>query len=290
MRYKILNSIIKGVGSLPFGILYALAAFLYFLVYYVVRYRRKIVRKNLTECFPEKSDKEIKQIEKKFYHFFADNMVETIKMAAISHHEMRKRMKFTNIDEINRLLDSGKSVALFLGHYGNWEWISSMPLHLPHHVTAAQIYHKLADADFDRIMLQNRARMGATNVEMRKTARFITSQIAEGKLSIVGFIADQAPKERDIHYFLPFLNHSTPVLTGVEKIVKHYGFEAWFVDVKRVGRGRYEATYVKMHSDPASLPDFELTDIYYRMLEDMIRRDPTLYLWTHKRFRNAKKL
>ena len=155
---------------------------------------------------------------------------------------------------------------------------------------AALIYHKLRNKTFDRLMLHIRGRMGAVNVEMRQTARYITGLIAEKRECIIGFIADQSPKKREVRHFTSFLKHPTPVLTGPEKITKHYGFDAWFVKISRVKRGYYEAEFVRMTPDPKALPDFELTAVYYRMLEDTIRENPELYLWTHNRFKHARPL
>lgn len=290
MMYHLLSFCLKLLSRTPFCVLYCLSDCLYYLLYYVIRYRRAIVRKNLTECFPEKSEREVKQLEKKFYRFFTDNMLEGCKLATISPEEISRRMKFTNVEAVNAVLREGKSVSLYLGHYGNWEWVSSMPLCLEKSAVAAQIYHKLRNEDMDRLILHNRGRMGAVNVEMRKTARYVTEQIAAQKVCIIGFIADQSPRKKEVRHFLPFLHHRTPVLTGTEKITKHYGFEAWYLDVRRVKRGYYEAEYVRMHDDPQSLPDFELTAIYFRMLEQAIRRSPELYLWSHNRFKHAEAL
>lgn len=287
MTYHLLSFFMKLLAVLPFSVLYFLSDCVYYLIYYLVRYRRAIVRKNLTESFPEKSEQEIILIEKKFYKFFTDNIFESFKMATISRTEMSCRMKFKNIDAVNSVLNEGKSISLYLGHYGNWEWISSMPLHLKEGVVAAQIYHELHNDDMNRLILNNRGRMGAVNVEMRKTARYINELSIQNRVSIIGFIADQSPKKQDSRYFIPFLNHNVPVLTGTEKITKHYGFEALFIKVRRVKRGYYEAEFVKMHDNPKSLPDFELTSIYFSMLEDMIKAAPELYLWTHNRFKHA---
>lgn len=287
MTYHLLSFFMKLLAVLPFSVLYFLSDCVYYLIYYLVRYRRAIVRKNLIESFPEKSEQEIILIEKKFYKFFTDNIFESFKMATISRTEMSCRMKFKNIDAVNSVLNEGKSISLYLGHYGNWEWISSMPLHLKEGVVAAQIYHELHNDDMNRLILNNRGRMGAVNVEMRKTARYINELSIQNKVSIIGFIADQSPKKQDSRHFIPFLNHNVPVLTGTEKITKHYGFEAWFIKVRRVKRGYYEAEFVKMHDSPKSLPDFELTSIYFNMLENMIKVAPELYLWTHNRFKHA---
>ena len=290
MTYHLLSFFIILLSCLPFGVLYILSDFLYYVVYYVIRYRRKVVRKNLTESFPEKSEQEILCIEKEFYHSFVDIILESCKLASISKNEMKRRMTFKNVDYVNTVLRNGKSIALYLGHYANWEWCSSIPLHLDKNVIGAQIYHKLSNKNMDRLMLDIRERMGAVCVDMHKTARYVTEISAEKKISMIGFIADQSPRKKDSRYFLHFLNHNTPVLTGTEKIVKHYGLEAFFLSVKRVKRGYYEAEFIQLHDNPKSLPDFKLTDIYYQMLEKCIIENPELYLWTHKRFRHAERL
>lgn len=288
MTYHLLRFFFKLMSRLPFSVLYVMSGGIYVLLYHVARYRRKIVRKNLTECFPEKDLKEIRDIEKKSYRFFSDNIVESFKMSAMTPEEMGRRMRFTNVEEVNSVLRSGRSVALYLGHYGNWEWISSMPLHLEKSAVAAQIYHKLRNKAMDRIMLEHRGAHGAVNVDMYRTARYITELSADKRTSIIGFIADQSPKKREVRHFLQFLHHRTPVLTGTEKITKHYGFDPWFVRIRKVRRGYYEAEFVHMHDDPKSVPDFELTRIYYEMLEQAIREKPELYLWTHNRFKHAE--
>ena len=270
--------------------MYAISDLLSLLLYYIIRYRRKVVRQNLTECFPEMTIKEIKYIEKRFYRNFTDYIVETCKMMSMSEKTMRKRMTFTNMSDINDVLSQGRSVALFLGHIFNWEWISSIPLYLIDEVAPAQIYHKLNDESINRIILESRARCGCTNVEMHKTARYITQLISQKKVSITGFIADQSPRRKEIQHYLHFLNHETPVTIGTEKIVRHYDFDAWYVETKKIKRGHYEATFVKMSANPKCLSEFELTEIYYKSLERNIVSQPDLYLWTHRRFKFAKVL
>ncbi len=290
MMYHLLSFLLKLISYIPFRALYVLSDGLYYILYYIIRYRRKIVRKNLTESFPTLKGKEILQVEKKFYRYFTDQVLESCKMATISPEEMKKHMKFTNIEAANAVFKEGKTIALYMGHYGNWEWISSIPLWVAEGVTSVQIYHKLRNDNTNRLILNMRERLGAISVEMRKTARYITEISHTNQVSVIGFIADQSPKKKEVRYFLPFLHHRTPILVGTEKIVKHYGFEAWFLDMKRVKRGYYEAELIRMHEEPASLPDFELTEIYFRMLEKMIQERPELYLWTHNRFKHATKL
>ena len=290
MTYRLLSWFWKLLSYTPLRVMYILSDGLFYPLYYFVRYRRKIVRKNLVESFPEKSLQEIIKIEKQFYRFFVDMIFEMCKMATISPKEIGKRMKFTNIEAINAILQQGKSISLYAGHYGNWEWVSSMPLHLEKNIIAGQIYSRLRNKAVNRLLLHNRERMGAICIEMKETARKINEYIKNQRVSIIGYIADQSPMKRDIRHYVPFLNHHTPVLIGTEKLTKRYGFEAWYLNVKRQKRGYYEAEFIRMHENPQSLPDFELTDIYYRRLEQTILQQPELYLWTHKRFKHAQKL
>ena len=289
IKYRILINLLTALAHLPLKVLYAFSDIAYFFIYHVIRYRRKTVRHNLEMVFGTADRERIIAIEKKFYRFFADMILESCKLASVSPEEIRRRMKFTNVEAVNSMLKQGKSVSVYLGHYGNWEWVSSMPLWLENGVTGAQIYHKLRNKDMERLMLHIRGRMGAVSVDMHKTSRYITGLVNSRQVCVVGFIADQSPRWQEARHFLPFLHHKTPVLTGTEKITKHYGFEAFYLDVKRLRRGYYEAEFTQLHGNPRALPDFELTTLYFRRLEQAILRQPELYLWTHNRFKHAER-
>lgn len=286
--YYLISTIIKVLSYIPFWALYVLSDIMYYPLYYIIRYRRKVVRKNLTESFPEKSHHEILSIEKNFYHYFMDMILESTKMASISPDEIKKRMKFVNVNKTNELLDQGKSVDYFMGHYCNWEWMTSIGLWIKDDVVCAQVYHKLINHTFDNIIKQMRERMGNICVEMRETARFVANMASQNQPCMVALIADQSPKRKQIKHYVKFLNHTVPVLVGPEKITKHFGHIPVFVNVKRVKRGYYECEFIPLHDNPSSLPDYELSDIYFKHLEDEIRRQPECYLWTHNRFKYAQ--
>ena len=287
IKYYLLKGMWRLFSFIPLPVMYVLSDLLFYPLYYWIRYRRKITRKNLTESFPEKSRQELTIIEKRFYRFFIDFMFEMCKMASLSEQEMRRRMQFTNIKEINRVLENGKSISLFIGHCGNWEWVSSMPSHLPKNIVAGQIYHRIRNQAVDKLLLHNRSRWGAHTIEMKETLRWINTQASKGQVTITGYIADQAPRRSDTQHYVRFLNHWTPALTGAEKITRKYGFEAYYVDIERKRRGYYEAHFVRMSERPQSLSGFELTDIYFNLLEQTIRKHPENYLWTHNRFKHV---
>jgi len=292
MSYNLLQWAWRILSCIPLWMMYVLSDGIFYLLYYFVRYRRKVARKNLTESFPEKSEKEIVAIEKRFYRFFIDLMLEMSKLMSFSKKEMAKRMYFTNIEVLSEVLQQGKSVSLYMSHHGNWEWVSSLGMHLnrENKIVAGQVYKALHNKNVDKLLIYNRERMGSVCVEMNQTLRWIDNQVKNNVASLTCYVADQSPRKSQIQHYVPFLHHCTPAFIGAEKITKRYDFEAWYLDVRRIKRGYFEATFVRLHDDPKSLPDFELTDIYYRHLEQTIRRQPELYLWTHNRFKYAQKL
>lgn len=276
------------LSHLPFGVLYALSDILYYPLYYVIRYRRRVVRRNLTSCFPDKSQSEILEIERRFYHFFVDMMLETCKLASLTPTELRQRVRFTNPELITDALAEGQSVATYLGHYCNWEWMSSIGLWLHEGDVCGQVYHRLRSDAMDTLMRQLRERCGSTCVEMRQTARFVAKMQAEHRPCLIALIADHSPKRRDIRHYTRFLHHNTPVLIGPEKLIKHFDYKPLFATSRRVGRGYYEVEFSLLHPDPTSLPDYQLSDLYFERLEVEINAQPEYYLWTHNRFKYAQ--
>lgn len=287
LSYYVFLFLVRMLSYIPFGLLYVLSDILFFPFYHIVRYRRKIVRKNLTESFPDKGIDEIIRIEKKFYHFLIDMALESCKLNSVTPEKLRSRMKFTNMEKVNEMLAEGKSVSAFLGHYGNWEWITSIGLWLHKDAVAAQIYRKLRNQPMDKIMRRARERMGTICVERHNTIRFMANAATDNRPRLIGFIADQSPKRREVKHFIPFLNHKIPVLTGSEKATKHYGYCAVFIGMRRVKRGYYECEFSSLHDNPESLPDYELTNLYFQRLEYEILQHPEFYLWTHNRFKYA---
>ena len=169
--YYLLLAVCYPLSLLPFWVHYIFADILYLLIYYVDRYRVKVVRKNLKSAFPEKSEEELRRIEKDFYQWFCDYIVETIKLMTINRKEMKRRMAFKNPEALDEAVASGQSVALYLGHLCNWEWVSSVPLWVKPDTWCGQIYHPLENKDFDRLFLKIRERMDAHCIAMQDTLR-----------------------------------------------------------------------------------------------------------------------
>lgn len=277
------------LSLLPLKVLYFFSDLLYIPLYYGIRYRGKIVRKNLVESFPDKNLKEIRCIEKKFYHFFCDYLVEVIKMFSISQKEMKRRMVFTNLDEVRAELERNdkKFCFLYLGHYCNWEYIASLSAWIPG-MHGGQIYHRIYNQAFDELFLRLRGQFGGESILMKDTLRRILTLRKQDKKVMIGFISDQLPKWENMNHWTYFLNHDTSFFIGAERIAKQVDAALYYVDVERVRRGYYRATFHLMTLHPKEYPDYELTDMYAHMLERMIQREPAYWLWSHNRWKRTK--
>lgn len=287
---KILFYIVKAVWAtisyMPMGVLYAISNAMFVLMYHVVRYRRKMVHKNLTESFPEKSAKEIKTIERQFFHFFCNYLVETQKGLTMSRDEVRRRMRFENTELIDEAVRNGHSVSVYLGHYCNWEWITSLPLHVDDDVQFGQLYHPLSNDDFDNLMRRQRERYGAVSIPKNDVLLYLRRWKKEQVKSCLGYISDQAPKMGNIHHFTDFLGHKdTPVFTGAERLSRMFNDVVLYGDVRCEKRGHYVCRFVKITDDAGAEPLFSVTDRYMELLEQTIRRAPQYWLWTHNRWK-----
>lgn len=290
LKDRIVRSVFRGFSRIPLVLTYPVAAFLAFLAHDVVRYRRKVVDANLASAFPEMSATERRCEARRFYRFLGDYFVETLHLNSMSESEMRSRMKFENLDEVVGVLRGGRDISLFLGHYCNWEWVSSLPLHVPGDVVCGQIYHPLSDKLFDSLFLEMRGRFGATSIPMARTLRQIVEWKREGKVSMTGYIADQRPDVRSAHHWLEFLHHDTDVLTGAEEISRRLHAAVYYLDMRREGRGRYTGRFVRICEDASQMPlPYSVTDKYYELLEKTIRRSPAYWLWSHKRWKHVRR-
>ncbi len=274
---------------LPLSALYVFSDVLYFLVYKVIGYRLKVVRRNLKASFPEKDDAGLKKIEKDFYHHFCDYFVETIKLLHISDAEMQKRMVFENVELTKTLMKTNGSVLTFLGHYCNWEWVPSLNLHFKDgNQHLGQIYKPLKNRAMDELFLKIRSRFGSFGIPRYETLRAIVRMRKEGKQVMIGFMADQLPSVLNIHYWTNFLNQETAVFTGVERIAKQTGFGVVYLDIEKVKRGYYKATLKLISDNPKDEPEFAITEKYAKAMEASIKRAPAYWLWTHKRWKRNR--
>ena len=259
---------------------------MYFFVCYILRYRRKVITDNLKNSFPEKSDEEIHKIRKEFYSHFCDTFIETIKLWTISEEEMKKRCKFLNPEIFDRYKEQNKNVITILGHYGNWEWLTSFAIwrdanYLP-------VYKPLHNQVFDQMFLKIRKRFGAIPVAKDDTLRTMIRYRNEKKLSATVLIGDQTPKKKSISYWTKFLNQDTAILIGTERIAKKLDQAVVFIKMNKIKRGYYEVDLIPLFDNPKETAEFEISEKHTRVLEDIIKENPAYWLWSHKRWKHKK--
>lgn len=296
MRYatKIMEYMLFGLwyalSKLPACIHYFNSTWLSVLLFYVIRYRRRLVHKNIKESFPHLTDKERWLIERRFYLHFCDVLVESVMYFGMTEKQMRKRMRFINTHLIDESVRRGRTCGCYLGHYGNWEWVSSIPLWVDKNFgQVVQLYHPLENKMLGRIIGYTRQRFGGKNIPVNESLRHMVRYRREGKPLVIGFIADQVPMWNNIHHFVPFLNHpDTPVFTGPERLMKQLDMDVYFLDIRQERRGYYTVEVVPITNTPKEHPDFWITDQYNRMLEKEIMDSPALWLWSHNRWKRTK--
>lgn len=266
---------------MPFWLLYRLSDCLYFILLYVLKYRKNVILDNLRNSFPEKSEKEIQKILKSYYQYFCDLVLETFKSLTISKKEALKRFQIPDKTLFEELYSQNKSLVVIMGHYSNWEWASttsSLIISYPIYV----IYRPLSNKYFGDLINKMRSRFGTKMVSMAQTFR----QMIQNKdtPTITVFVGDQTPF-REHAYWTDFLNQETGVFIGTEKMARKFNYPVLFATIKRVKRGYYHFLYEMLCENPASTPEGELTKMHTKRLEKEIKAQPELWLWSHRRWK-----
>ncbi|RTY89823.1 lysophospholipid acyltransferase family protein [Flavobacterium sp. GT3R68] len=275
------------ISILPFRVLYFFSDLTYVLVYKIIGYRQKTVRENLALALPHLSDKERLIIERKFFHHFCDGFFEMIKTMTISRKEMDKRFKFTNLELYQELESKQKSIAIMCAHYGSYEWLVSMNRHIS--FRGYGIYKKIANKYFDKLVQDIRGKFDAYLIDTKNSIRVMSDNKKAGILGVYGFASDQSPKLGKAFHWNTFMGIEVPVHTGAEMMVKKMDMNVLFVKGEKLRRGYYQATFVPMVDNPKEVPNYEITDMFFRMVEQQILEKPEYYLWTHKRWKHADK-
>jgi KDO2-lipid IV(A) lauroyltransferase len=277
--------LLKILSYTPFWLLYLWADIFYFLNYHLIGYRKKTVILNLKNSFPEKNDEEIKKIAKAFYRHFSDLIVESLKAVQASETTLKQRFRYKNPEVLDELYEQGKSVALLSGHYGNWEWVLALPKNIRHQVNV--IYRPMQNEVFDIYMKKVRSRFGIFLMPARISLRTMLELEKTGQISATYYLTDQTAL-KDTDYWITFLNQESAVFPGPEKVASRFKQAVVFMDIQKVRRGYYEVEFTKLFDDASQTKPFEVTKAHTRFLEDIIRKRPELWLWSHKRWKHKR--
>lgn len=271
------------ISKIPLKILYIFSDIMFFLNYYLVGYRKKIITQNLKNSFPEKSNEEIAEIRKKFYLNFSDYLIETIKSFTMSKTETRVRMQHINQHHFHDAKKEGKNVILLAGHVFNWEWMNTLATVVPQH-NCHPVYRKVNSNFWENQMKKVRSKFGNTALEANEVILNILRNKNDGD-AIYLFVADQTPHVSHVNYGLEFLNQKTPAFIGYDKLATRMDLIFIYADMKKVKRGHYQINYYRMEPEGEKFVTNEVVKKFHQMLENTIKKRPDNYLWSHRKWK-----
>ncbi|MEM0992499.1 MAG: lipid A biosynthesis acyltransferase [Bacteroidota bacterium] len=277
--------IIKPLSYLPLPILHRLSDVLFFLLYYLAGYRKKLVLENMRRSFPAQEEAAIQAHAKTFFRHFCDVMVETIRLFSMPRAELKRRVKIINPELFEYYKNQGRSVAITSGHCGNWEWaVVGFGLYIPQQVIA--IYKRLSNPFLEKVIKQSRARFGMQLIR-KDDFKTAVKQMDQNQLAVV-FASDQAPSSRQKVHWTTFLHQETAVMMGAEVYAKRYNYVVLITNIKRVRRGYYEIIFEVVEEQPMTSTTGVITEQHTRILEQQIQQTPHNWLWTHRRWKRKK--
>jgi len=287
LSYLLAYPILWVISILPYRLFYLVSDFLFFLIYTLSGYRKKVVFNNLRLVFPEKSDTELKLIRKKFYKHFCDVLLETVKTMNLSREEMIRRFKCVNIEVIQEL-EKDKNVLLLCSHYANWEWIISINNFLKSEGYA--VYQKIGNPYFDRLIKRIRGKWNTTPITQKQTTKTVMRNEQNNKKGVYGMVSDQSPMAKSAQYWTAFMGVKVPIFNGPESIARKLDLAVVFLKVTKVKRGYYEAELIPITTSGSDTEEHQITNQFLRLTEEQIRQRPELYLWTHRRWKHRNKV
>lgn len=274
------------ISLLPFWFLYRISDLLYFILYYIIKYRRTVTRRNLVNSFPEKSESSIINIEKEFYRHLADVFVESIKSYTVSHKQMLKRMPVMNREVFDGYFEQGKSITVATAHFGNWEWAALALCIQTNHINQA-VYRPLSNPYFDRMVRKNRGKFSLELIPEFEVIKFMRKKYPKPVIRVL--LADQSPTDPHKGYWTLFLNQDTAYSKAVERLTKISGTPLVFGEIRKVKRGYYEIHLHKLADNPNDYDSNELTEMQMKKLESLINESPPYWLWSHRRWKHKRR-
>jgi len=287
LLFLLVYPIIWFFSILPLPVLYKISDFFYYLVYYVFGYRKEVVNNNLKIAFPDKDEKEIIKIQKKFYRHFIDIFIEMLKSFTISEKNLKNRYTFKNIEVIQNIVNNGQSIILMGSHYANWEWIFILNTYVDCLGVAA--YSRIQNKYFDKVIRKSRGRFGTALQTTGRLITFLEENKKKNITAIYGLLSDQSPMVYKTRYWRAFFGVKVPVHTGAEYLAKRNDFAVVMMKTKKIKRGFYETEFKVLTKNPKNYQDYEITDMFLDNVEQQIKEKPEFYMWSHRRFKHKDK-
>jgi KDO2-lipid IV(A) lauroyltransferase len=281
--FYVIYPLVWFLSKLPTRVVYKVSDLAYYLIFYVIKYRKDVVLDNLKIAFPEKPDNECYSIYKANMKHFCDSFIEVILSMELSKEEMRKRFKYTNLEVLEKYAQQKRPVVVMFGHQASYEWTMCLDGLTDYKIVA--IYKQLHNKYFDALIRKIRKKFNSTLVPSHKARNYIQESITKGELALYGLVADQSPARYKASHFTTFFNKTSAVFMGGERIARANDTVVVFLAVEKTKRGYYKATFETITNHGAQTDEWEITDHFFKLLEAQIKKQPQYYLWTHKRWK-----
>lgn len=245
------------------------------------------MRDNIARSFPEKSKNERAVIVNNFYRHFVRQNIESLWFMFISEKEIKRRFVFDNIDLLERFAAEGRNMTAVIGHYGNWDWMASVPL-WSNKFLVGTLYKRIKNNFFNNLFIKIRSRFGVRCIEMKRALRGLIELNKEEKPNIIAYIADQSTTIKNVHYWVDFLNQDTAVQSGWTTIARKFDTAVLYLKITPIKCGYYTAHFEVITEQPNSMSEEDLLKAYFANLERDIREKPEYWLWSHKRWKHKR--
>jgi len=285
--FYIVYTLLWMITLLPMRVLYVISDIFFIITYFIAGYRKKIVRKNMAVVFPQKTKAELKRIEIKFYRHFCDQIIETLALVHLNKNQMKKRVTFKNLDKITQYKNEGRDTVMCLAHYGNWEWITSMPNYLQN-IVVTSAYRPLQNKLADNLMKKIREKYGTVVSPMKIYFKTLLEMRNNNRPFIGTLIADQSAPTRDGRIWIDFFGRETNFFVGPGKMSVKLKTAVIFLRVNRLRRGYYEGEIIELTSDASKNNEEEIMAMYVEQLERLITEQPQYWLWSHNRWKRTR--
>lgn len=253
-----------------------------------IGYRKRVVRGNLERSFPSASKRELRSYEHLFYRHLVFQMLSTPKFLLMSPRTLRRYLSLENLDLLEDLKREGHgAVIVLMGHYGHWELFAHANIYLSEvGYRQEQLYRPQKNQIIDSLAKYLRERLGAVATPKNDAGRALLKAMRrDGAPTAIAFIADQSPSARNVHYITDFLHQPTAMLNGAERLAQRCQTPVVYLDVFRVRDNKYRGVFRLISKEPKETRVGEITELYTRLMETTIQRNPPYWLWSHRRWK-----
>jgi KDO2-lipid IV(A) lauroyltransferase len=284
IAFYLLYPLLWIISRLPFSIVYLISDFFYFITYYIIGYRKDVIKSNLRTAFPDKNEKEITRLSKKSTQHFCDIFIEMIKSLGMSKKSMKKRFVCKNPELVNAFAKARKPIIAMFGHQGSYEWTMAIGDDIDYKVYA--VYKPLKHKKFNQLIVDIRRKFDGELIAMKQATALMSASVQK-EAALFALVADQSPKAARAQYFTNFFDVPSAVFMGAERISKEYSTPVVFLKITKIKRGYYESEFVTIASNGSQTEDWYITDTFFQLLEEQIIKQPEYYLWSHKRWKST---